>query len=471
MPQDPRSTLISQAISPESWDVIVIGGGATGLSTAWDAASRGYRTALIESHDFSSATSSRSTKLVHGGVRYLQQGELSLVREALQERSLLLRNASEFCRPMRFAMPCHAPLARYYYRIGMWLYDALAGDQGIEPSELLSPKALMEHLPAYHRPGLQGGIAYTDGQFDDAELAIAFAQCINHTGNLAINYVKADKLIIKGGQARGVIARDMESLEAWEMKAKVVINATGIFADQLRKENKTWIHWRMRTSRGSHIVCPGNALGSDKALIIPKTQDGRVLFAIPWKDHTLIGTTDVPTEEPVQDPHPSQQEIDFIVEEAQRAFEFDPSTITSSWAGLRPLVSRAEVKKTSKLSRKHIIDVAPNGLISILGGKWTTCRRMAQDTIDEAIRLHQLSPKACRTHHLILTEHGATPPLSALDEMPDESQMTSLVQTAIQHSYARTPEDILARRLRLSFLDQKKAESWIPLVQTLIRRS
>lgn len=470
MSPDPRTPLLEKAISPEPWDIIVIGGGATGLATAWDAVSRGYRTALVEAHDFATATSSRSTKLVHGGVRYLQNGELSLVREALQERSLLLRNAAEFCRPMRFVLPSHAPLARYYYRFGMWLYDTLAGDNNLEPAKLLTAKELSDHLPAYHRPGVKGGIAYTDGQFDDAELAIAFAQCINHNGGLAINYVRSDMLTMKSGQVTGIIARDVETNETWEMKAKAVINATGIFADDLRRDNKTSIHWKTRTSRGSHIVCPGNVLGSNSALIIPKTQDGRVLFAIPWKDHTIIGTTDVPTEKPELDPQPSMQEIDFIVEEAQRAFEFDPATISSTWAGLRPLVSKANVRKTSKLSRKHVLDIAPNGLISILGGKWTTCRSMAQDTVDAAIKRHKLMPLECRTHHLKLTENGAHPPLSALNESPPESEISALVEEAVLHTYARTTEDVLARRMRISFLNKRVSEEWSPLVQSLISR-
>jgi len=470
MQADPRTNLLSKAQDSQPWDIIVIGGGATGLATAWDACSRGLRTALIEANDFAEATSSRSTKLIHGGVRYLQKGEVSLVREALQERSLLLHNAPEFCRPIRFALPAHAPLARYYYRFGMLLYDLLAGDQNIQPAELLNSEELADTLPSYHMPKAKGGIAYTDGQFDDAALALATAQCINHSGNLAINHVKCTSLTISNKLISGITVQDKETEQIWEMKTKCVINATGIFADQFRKENNTPIQWKMQTSRGSHIVCPGNLLGSNNALIIPKTQDGRVLFAIPWKNHTIIGTTDEPTDEPILDPQPTQQEIDFITQEAQRAFPLDPSQITATFAGLRPLVSKAGVTNTSKLSRKHIIGTAPNGLISILGGKWTTARRMGQDTIDKAIKLHNLDAQESKTHHLKLTEHGAHAPLTNLDQAPAVEQLDDLIRKSHENLYARTPEDILSRRLRTSFLNQQQSQDWYPKIQNSLTK-
>lgn len=462
---DPRTPLLQKAQSNTSWDIIVIGGGATGLATAWDAASRGLEVALLEANDFAEATSSRSTKLVHGGVRYLQKGEIPLVREALHERSLLLENAPEFCRPIRFALPAHAPLARYYYRFGMLLYDLLAGDQNIQTADLLNRAELAKTLPAYHLPKAKGGIAYTDGQFDDAALAIATAQCINHSGNLAINHTKCTGLTETNKKITAITATDQETGESWQMQTKAVINATGIFADQFRTENKTPIHWKMQTSRGAHIVCPGNLLGSNNALIIPKTKDGRVLFAIPWKAHTIIGTTDVPTDQPILHPEPTQQEIDFITEEAQRAFPLDTSQITATFAGLRPLVSKAGVKNTAKLSRKHIIDSAPNGLVSILGGKWTTARRMGQDAIDHVTKIHNIPTKPSQTHHQKLTEHGAHPPLTNLDQAPTQDQLETLTQQSYQHLYARTPEDILARRLRTTFLNQSDAKTWYPIIQ------
>lgn len=465
MNNDPRHLLTDQAKNDRDWDILVIGGGATGLSTAWDAASRGFKVALVEKNDFTTATSSRSTKLAHGGVRYLQNGEIGLVREALQERSLLLKNAPEFCQTQRFIMPTHTPLARYYYRCGMWLYDRLAGSSDIPPAELLSPKDLLQQLPNYHKEKSTGGIAYTDAQFDDSALAIALAQCINASGSLAINYVGADQLLMNNGKVCGFLATDQESGESWEMRSKVVINATGIFSDIFRKSSDSSIKWNIRTSRGSHIVVPGKPLGSDNALIIPDTSDGRVLFAIPWKDHTLIGTTDVPTEQPELHPTPSDQEIHFLIQEAQSRFSFYPTDITSSWSGLRPLVSRAKKGNTAALSRKHIIDISSNGLISILGGKWTTARKMAEDTIDSAIKTHSLPPKSCQTKHLKLCEHGATQPLTALREAPAATLTPEVINKCYRDLYARNADDILARRTRMSMLDNSIAQSQAATIQ------
>lgn len=456
---DPRQKLTSKAQQDCLWDIIVVGGGATGLATAWDAATRGYKVALIEKEDFAAATSSRSTKLVHGGVRYLQQGEIGLVREALHERSLLINNAAEFCRPQRFIMPTHAPLARYYYRFGMALYDLLAGKANLEPAELLNEQALKKALPNYIKADVTGGISYSDGQFDDAALCVAFAQAINTNGGLAVNYISAEQLITKNNKVTGVIAKDYESSETWEMRAKVVINATGIFSDTFRNSNNSTIKWSIRTSRGSHIVVPGNSLGSNNALIIPKTSDGRVLFAIPWKEHTLIGTTDIPTEKPELHPVPSDQEIGFLIEEASNTFSFNPNDITSAWSGLRPLVSRASKGSTAALSRKHIIDIAPDGLISILGGKWTTSRKMAEDTIDAAITTHSLVKKSCVTAHLKLCENGALPPLTSLASAPRAEISATEIEHCFRNSYARTADDILARRTRMAMLNSKTAEA------------
>ncbi|BDS05718.1 glycerol-3-phosphate dehydrogenase [Oceaniferula spumae] len=460
---DPRSPLLDQAQSDGPWDVLVIGGGASGLATAWDAASRGYHTALIEKHDFAEATSSRSTKLIHGGVRYLQKGEISLVREALAERSRLLKNAPEFCHPLRFVLPTDAPLARYYYRFGLWLYDLMAGDQSVQPAELLSSDDVRKTLAGYNATDNRGGVSYTDAQFDDAALAIAMAQCINASSNgLAINHTEATRFITENDQVRGVEARCTESGKSWSMLAKVVINATGIFSDEVRKANSTSIQWKMQTSRGSHIVCPGHLLESDHGLIIPKTSDGRILFAIPWLGHTLIGTTDEPTDQPELDPQPSEAELDFLFKEAGQAFHLDPNTVTSQWAGLRPLVSKAGVSNTAKLSRKHIVEIAPNGLISLLGGKWTTSRAMAEDTIDAAIKQQMLPPKPCRTADLKLTDHGALPPFLQPDKSATPEELAAIARNAIETTYARKPDDVLKRRLRIGMLNDQLAQQWQP---------
>ncbi|MFC5050338.1 glycerol-3-phosphate dehydrogenase/oxidase [Rubritalea spongiae] len=455
---DPRQKLIAHAQQDTEWDIIIIGGGATGLATAWDAATRGYKVALLEKEDFAAATSSRSTKLVHGGVRYLQNGELGLVKEALHERSLLIKNAAEFCHPQRFILPTHAPLARYYYRLGMAMYDLLAGKANIQTAELLNPIQLQRALPGYRKKKPTGGIAYSDGQFDDAALCVAFAQAINANNGLAINYLAVEKLISKKGKIKGVIAKDQETSTSWKMRAKAVVNATGIFSDIFRKQNDSIIQWSIRTSRGSHIVVPEKILGSDNALIIPETSDGRVLFAIPWKQHTLIGTTDVPTDTPTLHPTPSNEEIQFLIEEASNTFDFEPKSISSSWSGLRPLVSRANKGNTASLSRKHILDIAPDGLISILGGKWTTCRKMAEDTINAVIATHKLPQKACNTESLKLCEHGALPPAFAIDQSPADSISPQLVADFFHNHYARSADDILARRTRMAMLNTKIAQ-------------
>ena len=458
MHTDPRTQLIDKAQNDGPWDIIVVGGGASGLATAWDAASRGLKVALIEQADFATATSSRSTKLVHGGVRYLEKGEVGLVREALHERSLLLKNAPEFCQPLRFIMPTHAPLARYYYRFGMWIYDRLAGDSNIQPAEFLNSSELMAQLPGYIKNRPTGGIAYTDAQFDDAALAIAMAQCINASGNLAINYVSAESLNIDHDKVTGLIAKDSETGKSWLMRSKVVINATGIFSDVFRAKNDSHIKWGIRTSRGSHIVVPGTPLGSNNALIIPKTSDGRVLFAVPWKAHTLIGTTDIPTNNPELHPVPTDEEIHFLLSEAKSTFNLEANSVTSIWAGLRPLVSRADKGSTASLSRKHIIDVSENGLVSILGGKWTTCRKMAEDTVNTAIKVHQLTPVESKTRDLKLTDHGATLPLSSVSTGPEEVLSQQTIEQCFSSMYARNADDILARRTRMSMLNSQIAQ-------------
>lgn len=469
MTSDPRTLLIDKAQNDGPWDIVVVGGGASGLATAWDAASRGFKVALIEQADFATATSSRSTKLVHGGVRYLEKGEVSLVREALHERSLLLKNAPEFCQPLRFIMPTHTPLARYYYRFGMWIYDRLAGDSNIKPAELLNSSELMKQLPGYSKSGTTGGIAYTDAQFDDAGLAIAMAQCINASGNLAINYVSAENLNIDHDKITGLIARDTETGKSWLMRAKVVINATGIFSDVFRSNNDSHIKWGIRTSRGSHIVVPGNPLGSKNALIIPKTSDGRVLFAVPWKAHTLIGTTDIPTTTPELHPVPTDEEVHFLLTEAKSTFNLDPSSISSLWAGLRPLVSRADKGPTSSLSRKHIVDISENGLVSILGGKWTTCRKMAEDTIDAAINAHGLQRVKSRTRDLKLTDHGATSPLNTVSDAPDKQISEQIIEQCFTSMFARNADDILARRTRLAMLNSQLAQDQGATIEATLR--
>lgn len=470
-PESRANILREAADAAISWDVLVIGGGATGLATAWDAVSRGLRVAVIERGDFSAATSSRSTKLVHGGVRYLQKGELDLVKEALTERERLLRNAPEFTRPLRFILPVTQSFARYYYRFGMFLYDTLAGSSGLKRAELLSAAETRERLPGITLESLKGGIAYSDAQFDDAALAIAMAQAVRHCGGLALNYAAVTGLLMEHEKVCGIAVKDAETGAEWEMRAPMVINATGIFADELRNENRISRQWSVRTSRGSHLVCRREVLPGNHALIIPKTQDGRVLFAIPWKNHVVIGTTDVPTAGPIEDPSPTPEEIGFILEEAGRALGVKAQDVTSQWAGLRPLVGRANAKSTAALSRKHVIEISPSGLISVLGGKWTTCRQMGQDAIDAALKTHSIKAGKSATSDRPLTEYGARKPnFDLLNESTEftAAELESRVQEACRFGYARSLEDVLSRRMRLLNLDAAAAMKLAPQVAALM---
>lgn len=467
-----RQSLLKHASDPAAaWDVIVIGGGATGLATAWDAVSRGLKVALVERSDFVKATSSRSTKLVHGGVRYLQNGEIGLVKEALRERKRLLENAPEFARSLRFVLPTVRPLGRYYYRFGMLLYDILAGSAGLERAELLSEAETRDRLPGIALEKLTGGVAYSDAQFDDAALAIAMAQAVCAGGGVALNYVEAEKLLVENGKIAGLIAKDTESGDAWEMRSKIVINATGIFSDAFRVENDVKCQWKVRTSRGSHIVCDKGVMPGDHALIIPKTQDGRVLFAIPWKQHVVIGTTDIPTDGPCDDPSPTEEEVGFILEEAGRALGISAGDVKSQWSGLRPLVSRVKAKSTAALSRKHVLEVSPEGLVSVLGGKWTTCRKMGEDAIDCALEHHGVRSGKSETADRKLTEHGAIAPAMDLHDESADLQpevRSNRVREACRSGFARTLEDMMTRRMRLLQLDARKALDLAPEIAALM---
>lgn len=432
----------------EMFDVVIIGGGATGLGCAVDAASRGYRTALIEARDFAHATSSRSTKLIHGGVRYLQQGNLALVREALTERTRLLANAPGLVRELPFLVPAYSWLEFPYFAAGLRIYDVLAGKGEVPRSHALSARAARERLPQIRGESLRGGVIYWDAQFDDARLAIALAQTAVDAGAAVANYVRADTLHYERGRVAGVCALDEESGERFEIRARAVINACGIFADTLRGLDTPAARPLLKFSRGSHIVVSREALPLEEtALLVPRTSDGRVLFAIPWLGSTLIGTTDVAAARAEGEPRPSRTEIDFLIATVnryvQRPIAF--SDVRSAFAGLRPLVDRAAAG-TAQLSREHLVEVSETGLVTITGGKWTTYRKMAEDAVDAACRTANLSVAQCRTATLRLRS-------VRLDTDPEY---------AAEHEMARTLEDLLARRTRALFLNARQARAQAP---------
>lgn len=447
----------------ERWDIAVIGGGATGLSAALDAAARGYRTVLIEAHDFAKATSSRSTKLIHGGVRYLRQGNVSLVRDSLRERAFLLRNAPSLTRRQAFIVPAYRRMDRPFYGIGLKLYDALAGRLSLGPSTILSRHEVLREAPATRAAGLRGGVRYFDGQFDDARLAVSLAQSIHDAGGVAVNYVRAEKLLKEGGKIAGLLARDAETGMEFELRARVVINATGVFTDAVRKLDESQTLPLVTASQGAHIVVDQKFLPGPSALMVPKTKDGRVLFAIPWMGRVLIGTTDTPVNSVALEPKPLAAEVEFLLEHAAIYLEKAPSDsdILSVFAGLRPLV-KAAAQNTASLSRDHAIFVSDAGLVTIVGGKWTTCRKMGEDVVTRAAEVASLPRRECRTRTRAL--HAAPEPGWSSGPSPE------LAVRAAREEMARTVEDVLARRARTLMVDARAAMDAAPVVADALRR-
>ncbi|MDQ8031217.1 glycerol-3-phosphate dehydrogenase/oxidase [Bordetella genomosp. 1] len=493
-----RPALLDILRQPEPWDVIVIGGGATGLGTAVDAAARGLRTLLVEGADFAKGTSSKATKLVHGGVRYLAQGNISLVREALHERGLLARNAPHLAWPLGFVVPAYNLLDQPFYGIGLKVYDMLAGKLNLASSRWLSRAETMTHAatvaPEVKGKRLRGGVLYYDGQFDDARLAMALMRTLFDLGGTAVNYVRAEGLVRNGERIEGVTVRDAIGGEAYTVRGKCVINATGVWVDAVRRMDDPQAQTMVAPSQGTHLTLPREFLPGDDAILIPKTDDGRVLFVVPWNGHTIVGTTDSPRDDLPLEPKADPREIDFILETAGRYLTRKPTRadVTSVWAGLRPLVKATGDAATKSLSREHTILVSASGLVTVTGGKWTTYRRMAQDVIDTAIEKQLLPQRPSRTADLPL--HGAprqgaalpaaqgTPDsyygtdLAALRALPGADRMLvkasglteAHVRYAARAELARTVEDVLSRRNRALFLDAAAAELAAPEVARIL---
>jgi glycerol-3-phosphate dehydrogenase len=488
-----REFFLGELDKTAEWDLIIIGGGATGLGTAVDAASRGCKTLLLEQADFAKGTSSRSTKLVHGGVRYLAQGNIGLVYEALHERGLLLQNAPHLVKRQLFIIPCYSWFAKVQYFVGLKLYDWLAGKFSFGRSKLLSRDKVIGAIPEIAIKGLRGGVAYWDGQFDDARLAINLAQTAAEQGATSLNYFKVTGLQ-KGndGKINGVIAGDTETGKEYALRAKSVVNATGVFVDDILQMDKEASKPLVRSSQGVHLVLDKAFLAGDKALMIPKTSDGRVLFAVPWHDHVLVGTTDTPLNSHSLEPVALDKEISFILATAGEYLTKAPARkdVLSVFAGLRPLAAPdKETGATKEISRSHQLIVNPSGLITITGGKWTTYRKMAEDVVDKVIELTGLDKMPCVTYDLKiygfaqpgddhLSVYGSDAKLinelikiqPGLGEKLDESlpYVKAEVIWAVKNEMARTVEDVLARRLRLLFLNAKAAMKLAPLVAELV---
>jgi glycerol-3-phosphate dehydrogenase len=477
----------------DDWDFVIIGGGATGLGVAIDAASRGYRTLLLEQSDLAKGTSSRSTKLVHGGVRYLQQGNVALVIEALKERGLLRANAPHLVRNLSFVVPNYEWWEGPFYGIGLKVYDLLAGRHGFGRSRILSRDRTLQLLPTLEPHGLVGGVVYYDGQFDDARLAMAMARTAAAQGATVLNYMRVTGLIKANGAVAGVRVRDEETGGEREVRAGVVVNATGPWTDDVRRMDEPAAARLVRASQGVHIVLPRDFLPGESAIMVPRTDDHRVLFAIPWQDRVLVGTTDTPVERADLEPVPLAEEVEFLLEHAGRYLERDPkrADVLSMFAGLRPLVAGDDGANTASLSRDHTLLISDSGLVTITGGKWTTYRRMAEDTVDQAATLAGLDERACVTRNLHLQgfhrhaesfgeleQYGAdAPELRALfGEDPRYARplhqafpiRAGEVVWAARREMARTVEDVLARRTRALILDARAAMEVAPAVAELM---
>ena len=490
---DRRAALDQLANSPQPFDLLVVGGGATGLGAALDAAARGHRVALVEQDDFAKGTSSRSTKLVHGGVRYLRQGNISLVQEALRERGLLYQNAPHLVRNMAFVIPNYKWWEGPFYGIGMKVYDGLAGRLGLSPSRYLTREETLAAIPTIETEGLTGGVVYHDGQFDDSRLAIDLAQTAAAHGAAIANYLRCVALLKKNGKVAGITALDAESGQTFDIHARVVLNATGVFADSLRTQDDPAASPIVAVSQGVHLVLPQRFLPGQAAIMVPKTADGRVLFAVPWHGRVVLGTTDTPRPASSLEPRALAEERAFLMSHAARYLSQDPrpEDVLSIYAGLRPLVKAGNGADTATLSRDHSILISPSGLVSVVGGKWTTYRKMAQDVVDQVELAADLPQRPCPTanlpihgaqttpdHDAPLAHYGAAAPAIAAIIKADPTLSTPLhpdlpyleaeVIHHARHEMARTVEDVLARRTRALLLDARASQQAATRVAALL---
>jgi glycerol-3-phosphate dehydrogenase len=490
-----RTNMLQQLNETPEWDIIIIGGGATGLGTAVDAATRGYKTLLLEQHDFAKGTSSRSTKLLHGGVRYLAQGNIKLVKEALKERGLLLKNAPHVSSSLSFVLPCYSLWQKMYYGIGLMMYDVMAGNLGLGKTKIIGSKKTKELLPAINAEKLSGAIIYKDGQFDDARLAINLAQTAAGNGATVLNYCKVAALVKVHEKVKGVIVKDELTSKVYHLKCKVVINATGVFADEVLQMDDVAAKNIVSPSQGIHLVLDKKFFPGNDAMMIPKTDDGRVLFAVPWHNKVVVGTTDTPIKAHSLEPVALAEEVEFVLYHINKylAVNIKPTDVQAVFAGLRPLVKKGAGNKTALMPRDHTILVSAGNLVTITGGKWTTYRKMANDVLTNAIVTAKLEKSACKTEGLKI--HGWVAATDKNDPLhiygsdargikelcKQDNRLSDLIHWslpnikaeiiwAVQNEMAVTVEDVLARRTRILFLDAKAAVEAAPLVAQLMAK-
>jgi glycerol-3-phosphate dehydrogenase len=488
-----REQRFASLTDTDRFDLVVVGGGATGLGVALDASLRGFSVALFESHDFAGGTSSRATKLLHGGVRYLAQGNVALVREALAERTTVMAIAPHLAQPLPFVMPSHRWWQTPFYGIGLKLYDLLAGRAGLGRTEFLGRAQTLEALPGVNPQGLRGGVRYWDGQFDDARLAIALARTAEAAGARMFNHAGVIA-ISPDGDGHAVTVRDDIGGTEHRVRARCAVNATGVWVDAMREAAGTPSHM-VSPSQGVHVVVDREFLGGDHALLVPRTRDGRVLFAVPWLGKLILGTTDTPRQDLAREPEPFAEELAFILDEASRALSRPVGRvdIRSVWVGLRPLVAPpAEGGASTKaLSREHTVVVDPNGLVTVTGGKWTTYRAMAEDVLQQCFDAGRLPARAggqSGRHRLVGAPASASVPIHAapgwhlygaeadrVRALPGADQMlglgltTAMVRFAVRSEFALTVEDVLARRWRALFLDAAQAGQMASAVAAILR--
>lgn len=493
-----RLAIISEVSKDQVWDFIVVGGGATGLGIALDAALRGYKTVLFEMSDLAKATSSRSTKLVHGGVRYMAQGDIALVREACHERGRLLQNAPHLTQNMTFIIPNYTLFDNLLYIVGLTFYDFLAGKFSIGRSKYVSKQKVREYLPTVREKGLKGGVLYHDGQFDDARLAVSLAQSAMENGATLLTYAKVTGVLKDAvGKLCGVTVSDGETGAAYSVKGKVVVNATGVFVDDLMMMDNPLARKLVRPSQGVHLVLDTSFLSNSSALMIPKTDDGRVLFAVPWHNRLIVGTTDTLREQLELEPHALEEEVEFILNTAGRYLDKKPTRadVLSVFAGLRPLAApQGDGQSTKEISRNHKIIVSNAGLVTITGGKWTTYRRMAEDTVNRAVSIAKLPKRECttktfrihgyvegggdRSSHLYVygTDREQLEQLMKSDSSLAEKLVEGYAYTkaevvwAVQRELARRVDDVLARRSRILFVDARAAIKAAPVVAEVMAK-
>lgn len=487
-----RENLLEKAQTSPFFDVIIIGGGASGLGSAVDAASRGLKVLLVEQLDFGKGTSSKSTKLIHGGLRYLQQGNVKLVREALKERGLLTKNAPHLVSERRFLIPVYRWYELPFYGAGLKIYDFLSFSYSLKKTEILNRKETIEAAPEIQQKDLKGGLVYSDGQFDDSRLLITLARTAVDLGAICLNYMKVQELIKENGRLKGIIVEDFFTKKKYTFKGKVLLNATGVFADGIRHKDDPGAHTMMVPSQGIHLVLPKKFLSQEMAILVPRTADGRVLFIVPWHDKVLLGTTDTFKKNIELEPHYQEEEIEFLLKESAKYLDIPPKRkdILSIYAGLRPLI-REKNKATKAISREHLIEISPSGLVTLVGGKWTTFRKMGEDAIDACLKELHIHKKRSRTERLKL--HGYIDNFDRNDPLlpygsdkelilkiardnPDYAKkihpklpyIKAEILFAVREEMARRLEDVLCRRTRALFLDAKSTLQAAPEVAKIM---